>query len=91
MPNALGGANRLVDHVLKFAVWNKGRPIVGWESSVWRHDDFGNVIRWPDYGDRQSKYGWEIDHITPVSDNGADSLFNLRPLHWSANASHSGR
>lgn len=30
--------------------------------------------------------GWEIDHLTPVSDDGSDAIGNLRPLHWRNNA-----
>jgi hypothetical protein len=34
------------------------------------------------YGDRNSSYGWEVDHINP---NGGDDLSNLRPLQWKNN------
>ena len=31
-------------------------------------------------------YGWEIDHIVRLKDGGPDTLGNLRPLQWRANA-----
>jgi 5-methylcytosine-specific restriction endonuclease McrA len=33
----------------------------------------------------ETEYGWEIDHIRPVSDGGADDLENLQPLQWENN------
>lgn len=72
---------------LEEAVWTKGRVIVGFDANVWRHDVNGTVIQHDAYGNRQSEYGWEIDHIVPVSQRGSNALSNLRPLHWRANAS----
>jgi 5-methylcytosine-specific restriction endonuclease McrA len=70
-------------------VWRKGNiPIPGKEGE-WRKDQCGAWIRYKDYGDRDSDYGWEIDHITPESKDGESILENLRPLHWRNNAGKS--
>lgn len=39
-----------------------------------------------EYG-QESQFGWEIDHIVPVSSGGTDELENLQALHWENNAS----
>ena len=67
------------------AVWEKGTVEPGYGPETWRQDQFGNVIRFEHYGNRNSVAGWEIDHIVRVSDGGTDSLVNLRPIHWKAN------
>lgn len=38
------------------------------------------------YGNRDSRFGWEVDHINL---NGGDNLDNLRPLHWKNNVAKS--
>lgn len=70
----------------KVQVWRKGRPIAGYDPTIWRHDAYGRVIRFGDYGKRGAEYGWEIDHIHPVAMGGWDMIDNLRPLSCSANA-----
>jgi hypothetical protein len=65
------------------AVWQKGTQTT---NAKWKKDQCTAWIKWDDYGNRDSEYGWEIDHITPVADGGKDDLSNLRPLHWKNNA-----
>jgi hypothetical protein len=64
------------------AIWSKGRTLPQYDSRCWRVDDYGYLIRLDDYGNRNSPYGWEIDHIVP---DGPDYFFNLRPLNWIVN------
>ena len=74
----------------KLEAWSKCISPPGFDGSIWRWDAFGSVIRWSDYGDRSSEYGWEIDHAVPSILGGGDGLHNLRALHWRNNASLGG-
>ena len=63
------------------AVWQKGTP----ESyASFRKDHCGASMHRPKYG-KQEQWGWEIDHIKPVSKGGTDDLSNLRPMQWENN------
>lgn len=75
----------------KLQIWKKGHQIIGLDPSIWRRDDYGNRIRYSDYGNRQSEFGWEKDHY-PIPDalGGSDHISNLRPLHHKVNASLGG-
>lgn len=67
-------------------IWSKAAPIPGYDSDVWRRDEFGTAIKWSEYGDL-SKYGWDVDHRLPQSRGGGDTLENLWPMHWRNNKS----
>lgn len=69
----------------KQAVWKKGKVVFGLNSDTWRDDKCGKRIKRKEHGNRDSSYGWEIDHIDPVSNGGDDNNDNLQPLHWENN------
>lgn len=81
---------------LKRAVWKKGVVDDKYPSDKVRKDSCGALIYYEDFGDRDSMFGWEIDHIFPkvelckkkdISDDQIDNIINLRPLNCKNNAS----
>ncbi|MBN8665627.1 MAG: HNH endonuclease [Chitinophagales bacterium] len=71
----------------KRAVWQKGSVIEGYDSSLWRRDICGHAMKYTEHGNRDSDYGWEIDHIKAVANGGDDNISNLQPLYWGNNSS----
>lgn len=76
------------DSITESSVWEKGEPISGLNPSQFRRDSYGRTMRWEDHGDKNSHFGWEIDHIVPRADGGRHELANVQPLHW---RSHMGK
>jgi len=70
----------------KLKAWLNAHEVLGHDPAYVRRDDFGWFIQWSDYGNRQSAYGWEIDHIRPTALGGLDTASNVRALHWQNNA-----
>lgn len=66
----------------KKTIWEKGNHITGYEPNEWRRDKYGNEIKWEDYGNKKSKYGWEIGQVNLISNGVVNSIVNLHPLHW---------
>ena len=76
-------------------VWEKATIVSGQDPDVWRQDQCKAWIGRNFYGNRNSEYGWEIDHIYPekklqekgVPQDLIDNINNLRPLNWKNNQS----
>jgi len=71
----------------KLVVWDRGEQVSDRDPNVWRKDECGAWIKHSDYGNQDSMYGWQIDHITSQDHGGSDAPSNLRPLHWRNNLS----
>jgi len=63
-------------------VWENATIVSNTDPKVLRKDICGAWIAHIQYGNRNSKFGWEIDHITPESKGGTNERSNLRPLQW---------
>ena len=72
-------------------IWSKStKAIKGKSHGLFALDYYNNEIHYFCYGDRNSRFGWEIDHITPEVFGGRTILNNLRAIHWRANARGGG-
>ena len=79
------------DETTKRTIWDKARVIPDYDAGEWRRDRDGKAIKWVEFGNRQSDYGWEIHHVRAATLGGTDTLSNLTPLHWETNARLGGQ
>ena len=63
-------------------VWEKAKIVAGYNPKYFRRDACNAMIVLTEYGNRDGKYGWEIDYIIPEVMGGEDELANMQPLHW---------
>ena len=73
---------------LKRAAWSRTAPVSGQQMNAWefRKDCRGNLVRYRDFGDRHSPFGWELDYIVSRALGGSTDPDNLQALHWKASA-----
>lgn len=75
----------MIDENIVQQVWEKGIRVDGFDPSQVRKDSCGAFIVRTQYKNRNSDYGWEIDHVYPISKGGDDNPYNLRPIQWENN------
>ena len=84
-----------ISETLKQEVWEKGRVVEGFNPDMYRKDACGAWIIRDKYGTTDNIYGWQIDHICPVSrlasqgfsEEAIWDIRNLRPLQHQNNVS----
>ena len=72
---------------LKRAAWARTSPVEG-QMNAWefRKDAFGNLVRYNDFNNRHSPFGWELEYIVQRAMGGSTDPSNLQALHWKAGA-----
>ena len=70
---------------LKRAAWARTNPVSGQQGNSWefRKDCLGNLVRFADYGNRHSPFGWELDTLSTHDPD------TFQALHWRAIAARS--
>lgn len=79
----------------KDVAWQSACIVPEYDADRIRQDACGALIAYIDFNNRESMFGWEIDHIYPiiklkqlgVSEKLWNNPLNLRALHWKNNCS----
>lgn len=71
----------------KNSAWDNAQLVDGYKPDKYRKDACGAWIARDKYGEVDSIYGWQIDHIYPKSKGGDENPLNLRALHCKNNQS----
>ena len=74
-------------------IWKKGKMAQDRTTGTclpdWHFDEYGALMHYADYGNRNSEFGWEIDHIDSNPSN--NNINNLRPLFWRNNCARNAQ
>lgn len=82
---------------LRKRIWDKAKEVEGYNKDLVRKDACGAWIIYDHYGNQESPFGWQFDHIYPQSkleekgifEELIDAEFNLRPFNCANNLSKS--
>ena len=66
---------------LKRAAWSRTSAVSQANSWEIRRDCLGNLVRYNDFGNRHSPFGWELDYLGAGTDPES-----LQAMHWKAAA-----
>ncbi len=67
--------------------WSESHTVVGFDPKLVRLECCGAFIFKNAYGDTNSKFGWEVEHVYPYSKGGKNDPINLRAMQWENNRS----
>lgn len=88
----------MLSNELKEIAWSSAQVVVGYDPDLIRQDACGAWIAYADFNNRESLYGWEIEHIYPsfrlkrlnVPEKMWNNPMNIRALHWKNHQSKGG-
>lgn len=66
----------------KRRVWSKAAPIPGRDPALWRRDEGGSILFYPDFGEPASPWAWAFAHVVDPALGGGEDVVNLKPVHW---------
>jgi hypothetical protein len=80
-----------IEEPTKRRIWAKALEVPWSDPALVRKDRFGYLMRYSDYGDHASSFGWEIDQLIPMALGGSEDEWNLEPLNSLMNHSTAKR